>query len=763
MKRAWMGISLAVLAVADVASAQTLNSTQTAWQAQWNQTSQTTPFRIPLEMTGVEPYYQPGDLVTAKYAPFSSPMTLAKNDAFGVLLPMLSRATVLQNTFPTGPATANTAPQHPQWESDGYTVNSCDEWVYKKYYDYRRFQDAAASCGGDPDCVYNVWVMTSTPGEDYLMVPKSTMTLWMMPYPTSTLDPQPFQPSQSGSQQQLKNPMRDPSTVQTFIQALTLGMENAPDSASDANFDAVYQYLQSSAFTSNSPYYTINGARLPWHIQMHDQQASYGMNWLDRKLVQQRIANVMNLMGAYQLADAEYGQAVQFWEAAVERACGGLVKYPGPCTPTNPCKPTPPPTQECLEVRAREPLPTALDAAAVSLSQALSTEFQQFDRLTGTVDHGCLGTTHNKCDWSPTMIAQEYLTSLDSQAASDLSYCDGILGNSPASDLGTTAVQDEVDFARALAQETQSVADAKTELSWSQTAPDTIHYDLFGAPMSWNVGGSVASANYSQSAFWELKGEKNSNQQLCRVSGRVVASANAGGAVFGNSFSMLDADLLLGVGEYAANATDFQGYDAESHLTIAGYSVYDFPEQTVAGNFNDQIANTSYDATLLDVPGQISWVSLDIKVQVDASVTATLQATAPGACSSVSDPTENVYSIGANVTPSISAAGVGTALVGALGTGIGLQGTIDVLTTSLPINVQGSVGPGPNDTVVLNLGANASLDLDVLSGEIDVAECVLYDCATQELYKWNGIPAFSQVLWNANYQFPILAMQAAFQ
>jgi hypothetical protein len=147
---------------------------------------------------------------------------------------------------------------------------------------------------------------------------------------------------------------------------------------------------------------------------------------------------------------------------------------------------------------------------------------------------------------------------------------------------------------------------------------------------------------------------------------------------------------------------------------------------------------------------------------VDASVVATLQAQAPQPCSAVTNPEQNVYGLGATVTPTIAAAGVGTALVGALGTGIGLQGTIDVLTVSLPINVGGSIGPGPSDNIVMNLDANASLNLDVLSGEIDVAECVLFDCATQELYKWNGIPAFSQVLWKTSYQFPIVTLQGAF-
>jgi hypothetical protein len=763
-------VALVPIAARTAHAQSAADPTVQAWQAQYANPSQTTTFRIPTDMPVASPLV-PGEQVTAAYTPFTSPMPVTKNNAAGLFGSILTNAALNQTQGFAFIPTANTAPLYPQYESDGDAVSSCDEWVYKKYYGYRRFQDAAATCGGNPDCIYNLWASTATPGENLVLAPRSGLATVMTPYPTSTLDPAPTQYPQIATTQQLKNPFRDPATVAAFNQALEMATGNyagISTAAQVASYEAVAQYLSSKTFTSSSPYYTIQGARMPWHVQMHNQQQSYQTNMLDRALVQKRTANMQTLLWAYDNAVASDNAAYEAWDAAVIRACGAVyTPAPGqhPCTPTNPCTPPPTPSPLCVQLRKETPEPKASEAAAPLLAEALVAEFNNVDRVTGAIDNGCLGVNHNKCDWSPTMVAKEYLTTLDSQVAADTSMCDGTLGTSPASDLEqlpgqSMATTDEVYFGQALVAEAADVAQARSELSWSKTANDTIHYDLFDGDSSWSVGGSIAGASYSQQAFWEVKGEK-SNGALCRLSGRIVGSANASGSVLGQSFTMLDADVQVGVGEMAADASDYSGYDAESHLRIGGYSVYDFPEQTQTGTLNEVLANVQYTDTLVDIPGQISWVSLDLKVDVNAGVSVSLTGTAPGAC--VAGVTTSPYSLGVAVTPSIGASAIGTALVGALGTGVGIQGTVDVLTASLPISVNTGFGPNSSGEVNLSLNANASLDLDVLSGEIDVAECVFGDCATQELYRWNGIPAYSDVLWNKSYTFPLLVVQNAFE
>ncbi len=54
---------------------------------------------------------------------------------------------------------------HPSWEANVNAIESCEEYVYEKYYDWQRFQDAVFLCKGDYSCIYDVaFVMGGAPG-----------------------------------------------------------------------------------------------------------------------------------------------------------------------------------------------------------------------------------------------------------------------------------------------------------------------------------------------------------------------------------------------------------------------------------------------------------------------------------------------------------------------------------------------------------------------------------------------------------------------
>jgi len=761
-------------------------TTISEWQQQVVTGQPTVPFRIPLGMA-VQAPLQPGQLVQAAYTPFTGAMSVTKNNAYGLLSNVLAGA---QANFALGYQAipvANTTPQHPSWEADGDTVNSCDEYAYKRYYDYKRWQEAAATCGGNPDCVYNLWVSSGVGGEGRTMLARSALQGAISPAPGSLLDP-----SRGGPTCQVKNPMRTSASITSFENALLMAASagSPATSAQQAQFQQVANYLYSSAFTSNSNCYPINGSRSPWHVQMHDQQATYGETMSHRAVIQQRIVNMMSLVDAYNVAVFNYNQAVEAQDKMIEQACGGLEQCPPTvckCTPQTPqyCKAPPPPTQACINARNAFPYAQlkADEDAAVALSSALYAEYTNVDPITGAVDNGCLGINHNKCDWSPTMIGAEYLTAIDDSVSKDLAQCDSVIGTgSPSPQLdgalkyldgssAPPAIDDEVDTYNGLAETMVLVGDMKNKLSWLQTTPDTIHYDLFSAPQSWSVGGQFAGAQYSQSAFWEVHGEKNGSV-LCRLSGRVYGAANASATLLGQGLTVLDASLQIGAGELvdggAANPPDFNGFETESHLTIGGNSIYSFPDkQYQQAALNQTIAQEHWDQNIFTVDGQIYFVDLELSVGASADLSVALTGTAPTLnCANVTDATKNSFSLGANVTPSVSAQMVGTALVGALGTGVGVQGTIDLVTASLPINVNAGLGADPTgaNDLALNLSAKASLNISVLSGEFDACECVLGQCATQELFRWNGIPAYSAPnLWSLNDSFPLDVVQLAMQ
>ena len=51
---------------------------------------------------------------------------------------------------------AAAASKHPTWEADGPALNSCEEYVFQKFYDYVRFDEAAQSLGSDYWTVFDL-------------------------------------------------------------------------------------------------------------------------------------------------------------------------------------------------------------------------------------------------------------------------------------------------------------------------------------------------------------------------------------------------------------------------------------------------------------------------------------------------------------------------------------------------------------------------------------------------------------------------------
>lgn len=742
----------------------------------------TTTFVIPPQMN-IAPPLSTDEMVTAAYWPYVNDITVTRNNTVGIFGSILAGAGNNVGGGANMPTpTPNLNKPQPQWESDRYVIGSCGEWVYKKYHDYQWFQSAAASCGGNGDCVYGVWASTTAPGEDRTMGALSAIQTQMSPYPSSSLDPiVGAPPGNQPSSTQPKNPFMSSSNQSVFAQALTWATSADTNTTDLANIAAVQEYLASSAFQAyQSQPYEIAGPRSAWHQQMHDQQAALGVNASDRALAQDRIQNMQNLVNAFLQAQANYSSAYEFWEAAIERACGGLFQRITPCTPTDPCPPTPPPSAACIAVRKEVPSATAVEDASIALSQAVIDEYLMADRITGVVDHGCLGTTENKCDWTPDMITAEYLTTLDADMASDLAYCDSIIGKQPTSVADIPGYEnsttDEYYFGLGLDGIVATATSFEQSETWAPTTtePNTIHKDMFGGPTSWTIGGSTAGATYSQDGYWELRGQNNpSNSELCYLAGRAYAGALATVTLFGSSSTILDVDAQIAVGEQLLPQTspmeagapetqsdDFSGVGVESHMTVFGVPIFNV-SQTQSGTLSVPLVSQQYSVTVLDVNGELGPFSLSLSAQLQASINGTLTATPPPPCTSTSTEAQLAYALGINATPTFSAVAVGTALVGVAGTGVGIQGKIDIISISTPVNVSSALATGSNGTN-MTLTETASVDMSVLGGELDAAECLADQCATQQIFSWNGIPVMNDVIWNDTQTIPLPSLAYAF-
>jgi hypothetical protein len=295
---------------------------------------------------------------------------------------------------------------------------------------------------------------------------------------------------------------------------------------------------------------------------------------------------------------------------------------------------------------------------------------------------------------------------------------------------------------------------------------------MFGGPTNWSIGGSTAGANYQQDGYWELRGQNNA-QGLCYLAGRAYAGALATVTLFGSTNTILDVDAQIAVGEQLlaqnnpgataapeTQADDFNGVGVESHMTVFGVPIFN-ASQTQSGPLSVPLVSQQYSVTVLDVNGELGPFSLSLSAQLQASINGTLTATPPPPCTATSTEAQLGYALGINATPTFSAVAVGTALVGVAGTGVGIQGKIDIISISTPVNVSSALATGSNGTN-MTLTETASVDMSVLGGELDAAECLVDQCATQQIFSWNGIPVMNDVIWNDTQTIPLPSLAYAF-
>ena len=374
------GIAGPASALSPVAPTTSVTSPAQQFQAFVASAPATTTFVIPPTMSVAPPLYVGESLPGTAYWPYVNDLKVTRNNTVGIFGSILTGAG--QNTGggangSTTVPTPNLSRPQPQWETDGYTINSCGEWVYKKYHDYQWFQSAAASCGGNGDCVYGVWSMATAPGEGRMMGALSAIQSEMSPYPSSTLDSIPTAPPDAQQPTtQPKNPFMSTSNQFVFAQALTWATTSDTDTTELANIAAVQEYFASPTFTSyQGQPYAITGPRSAWHQQMHAQQALAGITASDRRLAQARIQNMQNLVNAFLQAQATYNADYEFWQQAIARVCGGVFVRITPCTPQDPCPPPPPPSAACLAVRREVPSADAVTAASLALARAVVDEY----------------------------------------------------------------------------------------------------------------------------------------------------------------------------------------------------------------------------------------------------------------------------------------------------------------------------------------------------------------------------------------------------
>jgi hypothetical protein len=658
-----------------------------------------------------------------------------------------------------GGRTARTTPLHPDWEAEGTLVSSCADYVYKTYYDYSRFEDAAASCKEDWICIYNVAVLGGNPG------------IGMYPLRKDDLAHAPMDV-------QLRR------TVPAYTQA-----KNAFTLINPAIFYDVISYRRRSDVAvglgpiSLAAPYTITD-RWVWHTTVHDSQASYGMTLAEYADIEVRTTRYAELVAAYRDL---YGRL-----AAAPGGAGSIyqILHPSAVASTR-CADPPafdPVTGDPLP--CRHPLPGSgppswppdslagqLQEVVNDLRDMLIAEWDHHSVADGiTVDHGCLDAASTRCDWSPKLFAKEYQGLWKAERERSFQHCiDGSGDNFTPANYPSVNPSDQADcdaFDRWLANAVVVRGALLKDLPWTTDGDgrDVVGRDTHGGKQLGDP--RYFYVDYGYRAGYSVSfGRASDGTTICNAQGRIGGGLSAKVSIAAlASMTVLDAALDARAGQ-GGDATAY----AQGHLIVFDRQLYSSGGEVRASDFNlspaspsDLSKSAGFDM-IIPVAGVIP-VHLHAGVEFQTGLGWSVDGEAPQTC----DTSSPLMDLHGSISPYAKVSGVLSAALGVeiagLGAEAGVRGNLDLLEASMPVTVSLGLGAALNDDghvrPSLTLGTSASIDLTALSGTLNAyAEvCVLpfvCESAEKEIYSWHGVHLDHMPLFALTRSFPLIVLNTA--
>ena len=670
----------------------------------------------------------------------------------------------------------NLTPRTPTaFTADGNDVRTCAEYVYKKNWDYVRFEEAALSCRTDWLCVYDAFSRT---GSGDFGLAKPTL------YSSDLLrNPAPIQVRrQSGplpaAQTQKKNGFFpqdvNPTIFTSALRAHTTGVEAAAISAALAtDYAADYTYTD----------------RVDFHIARHDAQVAetggIGLTLPEYKEHERRLATYGELLSQYRaLRDADPTSVNSSLDPSLFDACGNALSidpvtglpFDTKCKKTGPFKPKP------------GTAAAALAAVVDSLAAFLVTEWHHKSFIDGvTVDHGCLATDSTRCDWSPKQVATEFLHLGMTQREHDYAHCvvetaENFATQFPSMDPKPPAFRDARSdwdaFEQWMERADVDRGEITKDIPW--VGDDTLGTSKAGTLTIGDTDWFAASYDYE--ASWSVHVDKVVDpasgalkvKRICRSQGKATGKLVAKVWAVKQSFDVIDAYLNVHAGTSGVGgAAGDPSTAVTAKLYLLGAAIYaekttpsfDFaPEPKTDGIGHEEIVFVG------PVP-----VTLGAKVDFSAGFTAHAGATAPqpaDAACNFDDPAG--VQIDANVTPygratAAAYGAIGGEIVG-LGAEAGVEGHITLVDAKVPTSATVKFGghtkfDGSEVVPSVHVTLNTSLDLEFMSGGVVAyAEiCYLVGCKRTErpIFTWPGIRVNESIWTPLDKDYPIPALQVA--
>jgi len=640
---------------------------------------------------------------------------------------------------------ANTAPLHPEWEENGGSaeVHSCQEYTYKKWYDYSRFEDAAATCKGYAPCIYDLAMQTATPGLNHPLA-KRTLTA-NEPIPASLPNPP--------AADQIKNPWFTPSISgrPTSVGVFHYWVEKHASTATN--------YQIQAAWGQSPPYHITN--RWQWHQQMHDAQAQYGLTEDAFASIEERTARYVDLLQKFATLDAgmlkfQPSIRTKYLNPGMFDKCGNFKTIPGGGSNVGglPPGPQPQPNPACDGPYVPPSYVAGNDSANYyyslldQIGAMVAAEWNHQDPRNGTVDHGCLDPSSNRCDWSPKQFASEYVGLFQNEREADFKKCVFWTAN-------------QFQFATP-AMSAADTADADGLERWyvtANTAVQEVEKELpFVAPHGTNQFGNTLAgghtigdtswfaADYGYNATWHAKFNTDPQGNLCGTTGDADGALHANVYMLGAKFTIIDAELGMDAGQNGDT-----GGNGWGHLIVANDVKWSQSKTHVDGQ---TAIHYAYSDTPFSPHAGVAFPVLGVLVEISAGASVSLGASfdakayGPAGCSPIAlhntPGTLPILSMQAGAGPFVAVNADVSAAIDAAVITVGVRGTLNLITASVPLQSNVTVGyDTQSGSAVLMLATKSSLELSELSGNVKAFGelCLGPICEDAEvgLFSWDGM------------------------
>jgi hypothetical protein len=649
------------------------------------------------------------------------------------------------------------------------TVGSCKDWVRKRWYDYANFEDIAATCGADDECVYQTaldpfvglakpylrkYDLTGSVMDKQLSMvgPKDWLGLiWLPKNAFYELDPRVVYQQSAYA---YHDPWENPDEAATF--AAMLALTDGTDS----------QYVTTDLFA--------------WHQQMHDAWTPLGLSLDEQSANDARQARYRALL-------AQYGRLRdELARRDVAITAGGYFVH-GPNTASFP------------------PADIAFYEGSYNFTVNTMTTLLREEWL--RPGHGCLAGV--ACDWSPAAFRGQFVGLWQSEREQEMARCNRLTGgsvagipyeepyykpaNPPYPAVNTVKGTRDVNaFYWWLEHKEREFQSLSAGLPYEKGGgTDTLHNRTLRwstSPVHEEYGmENLLYAKYDQAGWVELGLQARSGDdgkpRVCRITGAAYGLLRAEAhwllsPGLPERHVFIDAELRAGLERNAPANEGDSGYvpppsgtvfDLHAFLRIDSNPVFSDINTTIVagqkwqgphdrGNFAKEKTQRF---TILGIPAYAKVVveahpGFDTSVEVPQSFGPDCAGENSGGTRI--DPVSHAVQL--NLTGSVDAVAKGYLAIGIPGLSAGVKGEIKVLDARLPVFAR--VGFGTDGgALYLTFQSGARLEATLLSGSISVFAQILFKEAEVELYRWSGVPVQAE-LWSFERNLQLASLPTLF-